>query len=149
MSTTITEAPTASLDLRDELSPSTGEIRAVVAADLDARLRIAFYSKPSGCVQCTASKRKLDGMDVYKQTTKEFTGTVGFEELDVTQNPDAAAALRERGISQAPVFLVFFDGVEVDAFHGYNPDKIDLWFRPARAEDRSNAVAEFLAGQQA
>ena len=65
---------------------------------------IKVYSKPN-CMQCSFAKKYLDDKGVK------------FEEIDVFQDADALAMLRDEGYSQMPV--VSIDG----EFHtGFRPD---------------------------
>lgn len=81
-------------------------------------MSITVYSKPS-CVQCDATYRALDkhGID--------------YAVVDVTQDPEALAAVRELGYLQAPVVVA---GTE--HWSGFRPDKIK-----ALVEDIVTAVA--------
>lgn len=67
---------------------------------------ITVYTKPD-CQPCNATKKKLE------QLGAEYTL------IDVTEDPDAAAAVRELGYLQTPV-------VVVGDIHwsGYSPDKL-------------------------
>lgn len=137
--------PENAISTPENAAPTTGELRAVVAANIDERLRIEFFEKSMGCVQCGAAKRKMERLGVYDSKTKTFSGPMSFSSTDVAQDAEAANALRDRGLSQAPVFLIFFEDTEVASFVGFDADRIDLWMNPARAEDRSHAVAEFIS----
>jgi glutaredoxin-like protein NrdH len=67
---------------------------------------IQVYST-AGCVQCSATYRKLDE---YK---------VPYRVIDVSEDPNAAEKLKELGYTQAPVV---FDGFE--HWSGYQPEKL-------------------------
>jgi len=69
-------------------------------------MSITVYSKPA-CVQCEATKRALD-----KKGLK-------YDVVDVTEDPEALALVRELGYLQAPV-------VVADDTHwsGFRPDQI-------------------------
>lgn len=73
---------------------------------------ITLYSKPNGCVQCDATKRK------FKKEGVEYT------DVDVTQDETALEFIKSLGYSQAPVVYVS----KVDGDHhwsGYNVNAID------------------------
>ena len=67
---------------------------------------IKIYSKPN-CMACNFSKKYLDDKGVK------------YEEIDVFQDDDALAMLRDKGFSQMPV-------VDVNGeFHtGFQPNKL-------------------------
>lgn len=68
---------------------------------------VTLYSKP-GCVQCRATERsfKKDG--------------VKYNYVDVSENADGLAAIKELGYLQAPVVFVDKD----THWSGHRPDKI-------------------------
>ena len=74
---------------------------------------ITLYSKEN-CVQCTASERKLDERKLE------------FEHEDAT-SAENLAIIREldKSYTRAPIMSVAIDGVVVDHWSGYRPDKID------------------------
>lgn len=74
---------------------------------------VTLYSK-ANCVQCTASERKLDDLKV------------AFEHEDATteENLSFIRSLDE-GYMRAPIMTVSEDGVIVDHWTGYRPDKIE------------------------
>jgi glutaredoxin-like protein NrdH len=69
-------------------------------------MSITVYSKPA-CVQCEATKRALDKKGLR------------YDVVDVTEDPEALALVRELGYLQAPV-------VVADETHwsGFRPDQI-------------------------
>ncbi|MFC8731979.1 glutaredoxin-like protein NrdH [Luteimicrobium sp. NPDC057192] len=69
-------------------------------------MSITVYSKPA-CVQCEATKRALDKKGLE------------YDVVDVTEDPEALALVRELGYLQAPV-------VVADDTHwsGFRPDQI-------------------------
>ena len=69
---------------------------------------IALYTKPA-CVQCDATKRKLDKLG-YEYTV-----------VDITEEPDAYDYVVELGAKSAPV-VVLDDGT---TWFGHRPDLID------------------------
>lgn len=69
-------------------------------------MAITVYTKPA-CVQCNATKRAL------KKRGLEF------DEIDLTEDADALAAVKALGYQAAPV--VFADG---NHWSGYRPDLI-------------------------
>lgn len=71
---------------------------------------ITVYSRPD-CQPCKATKRKLE------QLGAKYTA------IDVTEDPDGLALIRDLGYLQAPVVVVR-DGGEVIHWGGYAPDKI-------------------------
>ncbi|MCI7552146.1 MAG: glutaredoxin-like protein NrdH [Actinomycetaceae bacterium] len=69
-------------------------------------MSITVYSKPA-CVQCNATKRAL------KKAGLEF------DEIDLTQDEEALAAVKALGYQSAPV--VFANG---EHWAGFRPDRI-------------------------
>lgn len=69
--------------------------------------KVTVYSKP-GCVQCNATYRALESQGI-------IYGTV-----DVSQDSEALARIRELGYMQAPVVVT-----DVDHWSGFRPDKIE------------------------
>lgn len=67
---------------------------------------ITVYSKPN-CVQCDATYRALN------------KNNLGYEIVDITQDPEALQTVKALGYQQAPI--VFADG---DHWSGFRPDKI-------------------------
>jgi glutaredoxin-like protein NrdH len=73
---------------------------------------ITLYSKPKGCVQCDATKRK------FKKEGIEYT------EVDVTTDETALAFIKGLGYGQAPV--VYVSKPEGDRhWSGYDVNEID------------------------
>jgi len=73
---------------------------------------VTLYSKPKGCVQCDATKRK------FKKEGVEYT------EVDVTTDETALAYIKGLGYGQAPV--VYVSGPNGDHhWSGYNVNDID------------------------
>ncbi|TQJ60513.1 ribonucleoside-diphosphate reductase class Ib glutaredoxin subunit [Arthrobacter sp. SLBN-83] len=73
---------------------------------------VTLYSKPKGCVQCDATKRK------FKKEGVEYT------DVDVTQDATALEFIKSLGYSQAPVVYVS----KADGDHhwsGYDVNEID------------------------
>lgn len=71
------------------------------------KMAVTLYTKPS-CVQCNASKTHLDSKGVE------------YNIIDLSENPDALATVKELGYLQAPVIVT-----EDDHWSGYRPDKIE------------------------
>lgn len=67
-----------------------------------------LYSKPR-CQQCTATARKLDGLNIE------------YKVVDLSEVPEAVAEIKELGYLQAPVLYVD----ETVHWSGYRPDKIE------------------------
>lgn len=73
---------------------------------------VVLYSKPKGCVQCDATKRK------FKKEGIEY------REVDVTQDETALAFIKALGYEQAPV--VYVSRPEGDHhWSGYDVDEIE------------------------
>lgn len=74
---------------------------------------VTLYSKEN-CVQCKASERKLDELKV------------NFEHDDATteENLSYIHSL-DKTYMRAPIMVVSVDGVVVDHWTGYRPDKIE------------------------
>lgn len=70
-------------------------------------MTVTVYTKPS-CVQCNATYRSLDSKGIE------------YNVVDLTEDADALAAVRELGYQQAPVVIA-----EGDHWSGFRPDKID------------------------
>lgn len=76
-------------------------------------MTITVHSTPS-CVQCKATDRHTNSKGIPT------------EHVDLSENLDLLAAFKERGYSQAPVVTVTDDdGVEIDIWTGFRPDKLD------------------------
>lgn len=75
--------------------------------------KITVYSK-NPCVQCTATKRKLDDLQA------EYT----VADATTAESLDEILAL-DSTYRQAPVTKVEVDGVVIDHWTGYNPDKLE------------------------
>jgi glutaredoxin-like protein NrdH len=73
---------------------------------------IVIFGKAKGCVQCDATDRTLAKTDL------SFTKKNGTTE----ENKAFCLTL---GYMQAPVVVVYQDGVVIDSFSGFNPGKID------------------------
>lgn len=67
---------------------------------------VTVYSLPN-CVQCDSTKRLLTRSEV------------AFEEVDLSQDSDAMAMVRELGYSAAPVVVS-----GEDHWSGFRPDKL-------------------------
>lgn len=70
-------------------------------------MHVTVYTKPN-CVQCAATKRKLDQLDIP------------YETVDVTANEEAYNLVVSKGFQQAPV--VNADG---EWWSGYRPDLLN------------------------
>ena len=70
-------------------------------------MTVTVYTKPS-CVQCNATYRALDSKGIE------------YEVLDVSQDEQALAAVKELGYLQAPVVIT-----DEGHWSGFRPDKID------------------------
>lgn len=73
---------------------------------------VVIYSKAKGCVMCNATDRALDKTDLA------YTKVDGTTE----ENRAFCTAL---GHMQAPVVVVYQDGIIIDSFSGFNPGKLD------------------------
>ena len=81
---------------------------------------ITLYSKPFGCVQCDATKRK------FKKEGVDYT------DVDVTKDETAPAFIKSLGYTQAPV--VFVSTPQGDHhWSGHNPEEIDEHILQKRA----------------
>jgi len=69
-------------------------------------MTVTVYTKPS-CVQCNATYRALDSKGIE------------YEVLDVSQDEQALAHVKELGYLQAPVVIT-----DEDHWSGFRPDKI-------------------------
>jgi glutaredoxin-like protein NrdH len=70
-------------------------------------MTVTVYTKPS-CVQCNATYRALDSKGIE------------YEVLDLSQDEQALAAVKELGYLQAPVVIT-----DEGHWSGFRPDKID------------------------
>lgn len=70
---------------------------------------ISVYTTPN-CQQCTATKRWLDRAGIEYQT------------IDLTDDPESAAAVRDLGYKSAPVIIVSTGDPETDLhWYGFAP----------------------------
>jgi glutaredoxin-like protein NrdH len=67
---------------------------------------ITVYTKPS-CVQCDATKRMMDKLNIKYST------------VDITVDAEAFDMIVSKGFKAAPVVIT-----DDDAWSGFNPDKI-------------------------
>ena len=67
---------------------------------------ITVYTKPA-CVQCDATKRLLDKLNLEYST------------IDITEDTEAFDLVISKGFKSAPVVIT-----DDDAWAGFNPDKI-------------------------
>jgi glutaredoxin-like protein NrdH len=67
---------------------------------------ITVYTKPS-CVQCEATKKMMDKLDIAYST------------VDITVDTEAFEMLISKGFQAAPVVIT-----DNDSWAGFNPDKI-------------------------
>lgn len=67
---------------------------------------ITVYTKPS-CVQCDATKRMMDKLNIKYST------------VDITVDTEAFDMIVSKGFKSAPVVIT-----DDDAWSGFNPDKI-------------------------
>ena len=70
-------------------------------------MTVTVYTKPS-CVQCEATKRLMDKLDI------------AYDTIDITQDIGAYDLLISKGFRAAPVVIT-----DDDAWAGFNPDKIN------------------------
>ena len=70
-------------------------------------MAITVYSKPA-CVQCNSTYMKLDKHGLAYKT------------VDMSEDPEALAFVRELGYMQAPVVVT-----DDDHWSGFKPDKIE------------------------
>lgn len=68
---------------------------------------VTVYSKPN-CVQCDATKRLMDKLDISYNT------------IDITQDTEAFDKIVGMGFMAAPVVIT-----DDDSWSGFNPDKIN------------------------
>lgn len=64
------------------------------------------------CQPCRMTKRKLDELGVP------------YTLVAADEDPAVADALKARGFTQSPVVELTYEGRLVDAWSGYNPDKV-------------------------
>lgn len=81
-------------------------------------MSITVYSKPN-CVQCNAT---------YRALKKEGFGSAddgSFDIVDLTENLDALASLKEKGFTSVPVVIARDEnGIVIEEWAGFQPDKI-------------------------
>ncbi|WAA19772.1 NrdH-like glutaredoxin [Mycobacterium phage Shweta] len=70
---------------------------------------VTVYTKPA-CPQCNATKKAL--------------GKLGLVYTEVAIDDQALAAAVELGITSAPIVCANVDGVEVEPWGGFRPDRI-------------------------
>ncbi|MET4144014.1 hypothetical protein [Arthrobacter sp. UYCo732] len=73
---------------------------------------VVVFGKEKGCVQCTAMDRAVAKTDLL--ITKKNGTTAENKEYCMTL-----------GHMQAPVVVVYQDGVVIDHWSGFNPGKVD------------------------
>ena len=73
---------------------------------------VTVYTSP-GCQPCKATKRWLD------------KNGVTYDTVDVSQNPDDLAAIKELGYKAAPVVIVSTGDPEIELhWQGFHPDNL-------------------------
>ncbi|GAA1319241.1 glutaredoxin-like protein NrdH [Brachybacterium tyrofermentans] len=87
-----------------------------------------LYTKPQ-CVQCDATKRDLNSRKIEHET------------VDLTQDADALAKVKEMGYQRAPVVVT-----EEDHWSGYRPDKIKVLDPNAGGRRQSGLASMFHRG---
>lgn len=107
----------------------------VIPADIDSLDGIVLVvgSKPA-CVQCNATKRHLDKKPALPRAVIDMSTDepIGVKAAGTDLSPDMPAMdlldkLRELGHMMAPVTVVYKDGVIIDHYSGYRPDKIEAY----------------------
>lgn len=84
-------------------------------------MKVTIYSKPN-CVQCKATYRAMDK-----------TG-VPYNVVDMSQDEQALAAVKELGYRGAPVTIVSYGDPETDLhWHGFHPTNIDKYIKQKAA----------------
>jgi glutaredoxin len=79
--------------------------------------RIIVYSKLGRCVQCDATKRRLNELGARYDDG---------EPLDAPEHAELLTAFKTRGFVGAPVVVLLnADGSERDAWSGFRPDLVD------------------------
>lgn len=92
---------------------------------------LTLITKSKGCVQCTATHRALVKTDIF------------VTELNANDEANIEFG-KSLGHLQAPVGIVFQDGVVIDHWSGFRPDKIDELQRDPLVE-RNAAERELVA----
>jgi glutaredoxin-like protein NrdH len=69
-------------------------------------MSVTVYTKPA-CVQCTATKRKLDELGVE------------YETIDLLTTEGALEKVRSLGFQQAPIVIT-----DSDSWSGYQPERL-------------------------
>lgn len=70
-------------------------------------MAVTVYTKPA-CVQCDATKRLMDKLDI------------AYDTVDITVDTEAFDKIVSMGFKAAPVVIT-----DDDAWAGFNPDKIN------------------------
>ncbi|OBK04735.1 hypothetical protein A5746_10260 [Mycolicibacterium conceptionense] len=73
-------------------------------------MTVTVYTKPV-CPQCDATKKALDKLNITYST--------------VAIDDEILAAAAELGIASAPIVCVNVDGVEIEPWGGFRPDRIN------------------------
>ena len=73
--------------------------------------KIILFHK-NNCVQCKMTTKLLDG------------GNVPYESINIDEQPDYAAVLKEEGYLSAPVIKVFVDDKLTDSWTGFQVSKV-------------------------
>lgn len=84
-------------------------------------MNVTVYTKPQ-CVQCDATKRALSSK------------RIDYEAVDITEDPDALAAVKALGYMQAPVVVT-----SEDHWSGFRPDKIKA-LAPGSSSSRGGQI---------
>lgn len=86
--------------------------------------KLTLYKKPA-CVQCDATVRAL--------------GDTEYEVVDLTQDEDALAAVKELGYQQAPVVVCRLPSGEETHWSGFQPSRINDYKAAARNWGRDDS----------
>lgn len=78
--------------------------------NLSYRMTITLYTQP-GCQPCRMTKRQLEKLNL------------SYQDVDVSENPEAVDTVRSLGYSSLPVITVEVSN-QVDHWSGYQPHKL-------------------------
>jgi glutaredoxin len=86
-------------------------------------MTIVMYSK-TPCRPCDATKRRFTEK-ALEPVIIDLTPVEDHDEEGVLEG--IRSELRDAGYMESPVVKVYDNDEEVDAWHGYRPDRIDHW----------------------
>ena len=84
--------------------------------------RMVLFTQP-GCFSCELMRVYLEAREI------------GFEERDISSDPEARRAMMETYDSMETPTLVVFSGETTDVVSGFDPARLDQFLDPAPSSD--------------